>query len=850
MKKNLYTLAARVCIALLLFSFTALHAQQRNLRTEVLVYILPDSLELPREAKGVTEMQNATVRSSELSKVLSETKASVIARAFPNWPLKDSTVLREDGVPVKMPSFHRIFTLTFSTEAEADAAIKRLQNIPAVLFAEKHAQPTLDNDPSYINGTQWHLNNNGLNGGTAGADINAEGAWAIFTGSSNTTIAIIDTGVEIGHDEFTGKATGETPSGSGHGTGVAGVAAARAMNGTGIRGVNWEAQILSKKIDDNWGQWIGDPDVAEKITDAVNEGADVLNCSWSFPDHSNTLAIAFAYAYKMNRVSVATMGNTGIEQTRYPGALTNVIAVGATQNNDLHSDFSTTGAHIDVVAPGGSGNIIFPERDIFTTALANGYNFVAGTSFAAPQVTGLASLLKGFQPNLSTDDIRQIIRLSADQVEGMGGVPFTTEYGFGRINAGAALQMLQAPNQFSQLTSQGGTIFSSTGNILYQFLSAGSLASGNYIAKRHEVRKAVTFPTVYCDFAVWGRGVSTTGWNIGNPNYGEGFCEVVPGTVTNTGATLRTYVYEVINILGQTIGWFPTTPANVTFAYSVLGIPDPNPNASVSGTSLLCTTNSTFTLNNLNQGTVTWTATPANLFATTGGASTSGPGTSAVVRAANTSASGQGFITFTIQGPDCSTSVVKNVWVGPRKPTGFVSVLVDPWLGRIKATVEPVPDATGYQWFLDGVQYTGPGMNSPNVTMPIPRNNCTIPYYIVGVKAINACGISAEYYELHQNPCYGSFLYTYFPNPASGSFTIERKHENNAESIESSTSLVSAANRMHTYALYDLNTNLVVLEGTLSEKTEIDVSAIPRGRYVLKIQISKEEEEKHHIILN
>lgn len=161
---------------------------------------------------------------------------------------------------------------------------------------------------------------------------------------------------------------------------------------------NYEAQILSKKIDDNFGQYLGDPAVAQKITDAVNQGAHVLNCSWSFPQFHNTLAQAFAYAYKMNRVSVATMGNTSQQETRYPGAFTNVIAIGATQNNDIRANFSTTGNHIDVVAPGGDGS--GGVRDIFSTTPGNGYGFAAGTSFAAPQVSGLASLLRGLPDRL------------------------------------------------------------------------------------------------------------------------------------------------------------------------------------------------------------------------------------------------------------------------------------------------------------------------------------------------------------------------------------------------------------------------------------------------------------------
>src|SRR5690606_2686609 len=111
--------------------------------------------------------------------------------------------------------------LTFNSEAGADSAIALLKQAGAVVFAEKHTELTLYNDQHYINGTQWYLNNDGRNGGVAGADINAEGAWAIYTGNPNNIIAIIDDGVELTHEDLTGKATGDTHLGYSHGTQVA-----------------------------------------------------------------------------------------------------------------------------------------------------------------------------------------------------------------------------------------------------------------------------------------------------------------------------------------------------------------------------------------------------------------------------------------------------------------------------------------------------------------------------------------------------------------------------------------------------------------------------------------------------
>lgn len=314
-----------------------IYSQKHDLKTEVLVFIMADSLEFPAKEKGELSLHLVDIRSSSLATTLERSKATRIAKAFPNWSNKDSIVTRLDGEKVQVPPFHRIFKLSFETETMADSAIALLEQSSAVVFAEKNSEPKLDNDPEYINGTQWYLNNDGRNDGIAGADINIEEAWAMYTGSSSNKIAIIDTGVELTHEDLSGKATGEPHFGNAHGTMVAGIAAARATNALGIRGVDWNAQIISKRIRNEYDEYIGDSEVAQKITDAVDEGSTVLNCSWSGPTYSTTLALAFAYTYKMNRIAVATMGNTGLVETRYPGALLNVIAVGATQNNDIVS---------------------------------------------------------------------------------------------------------------------------------------------------------------------------------------------------------------------------------------------------------------------------------------------------------------------------------------------------------------------------------------------------------------------------------------------------------------------------------------------------------------------------------
>jgi subtilisin family serine protease len=187
--------------------------------------------------------------------------------------------------------------------------------------------------------------------------------------------------------------------------------------------------------------------------DAVNfsPNVHVLNNSWESTNqdqtpgrYSTTIRQAFAYAYKANRTSVVAMGNhqqTSTGVVAFPAGFDNVIAVGATDINDGIANFSAQGNHIDVSAPGVG---------ILSTFTDGGYANIDGTSMAAPHVSGIASLLKGFNTNLSNDDIENLLRLSADD---RGAAGFDAAFGAGRVNAERALNFLRAPFAVSQWTS-------------------------------------------------------------------------------------------------------------------------------------------------------------------------------------------------------------------------------------------------------------------------------------------------------------------------------------------------------------------------------------------------------------
>lgn len=569
--KNVYTF-----LFFLIFIFTGfisekILCQTRNLDNEILVYIMTDSMEFSKGYSEVVDLSQLKINSKSLELTLGTFDFDKIYVAFPDFnPNKE--IFNEFGEEVKLPMLNRIFIFKLKDQTKVEEVISLLKKEKSVLFAEKNMNAKLFDDPDY--NKQWYLNNTGQSGGLVDADIDAYLAWNIFTGSSSIKIGIIDSGVKTDHEDLLGKTSGDLPDGEYHGTHVAGICGAYSNTSKGGRGVDWNAQIYSQRIFDASG-YIGDVNTANKIINAVNNGTHIMNHSWGGPDFSSTVRIAFSYAFKMNRVSSVAMGNDYLygNPTSYPAAFgQGILAVGYTTDNDVRSNFSQTGNHIDVTAPGGinpfnSTNL----HDIWSSwgPNTNSYRYVAGTSMATPVVTGIASLLKGYNPNLYNDDIEQIIRISA---EDKGPVGWDQEYGTGRVNAYKALKFLQAPYQLSQLSASSGTDYSASDLYQMSIFGANGLADGLYLVKRHEVRKNVSFPHQFDHFA-WGRGVGSNGWSNENPNFGMGYSTLVEGSLNINSATFRTYVYEVRSLSGTWIGWFPTTPQNVSFNFTVLGKP-------------------------------------------------------------------------------------------------------------------------------------------------------------------------------------------------------------------------------------------------------------------------------------
>ncbi|TET74758.1 MAG: peptidase S8, partial [Candidatus Aminicenantes bacterium] len=227
----------------------------------------------------------------------------------------------------------------------------------------------------------------------------------------------------------------------GHGTHVAGIAAAESNNNEGIAGVAWNCKILPIKIVDEEGY--GDYySMIEGITYAADNGADVINLSVGGEFTAQTLEEALKYAYDKDIVIIAAVGNEG-GAVLFPAAYDDYcLAVAATDYDDIRVDWSNFGPEVDVAAPGERIISLVPTWYPFTIwgdfeLPPYGYGF--GTSLAAPHVSGFAALIKSIKPWLTAAEIMNIIRYSADDTNNED-YPGKDEFiGYGRINMEKAL---------------------------------------------------------------------------------------------------------------------------------------------------------------------------------------------------------------------------------------------------------------------------------------------------------------------------------------------------------------------------------------------------------------------------
>ncbi|OUU91653.1 MAG: hypothetical protein CBC35_09110 [Planctomycetes bacterium TMED75] len=348
----------------------------------------------------------------------------------------------------------RWLRLQLAPGEDSRSVLEALRQLPYVESAELDVRGSLaapPDDPYFPQ--QWNMSNQGqLVGGTtgvSGADIRALEAWEISTGADPVIVATLDSGT-YPHADFSNRilpgrnmATGSSDTSDvcgGHGTRVAGIIAAAGDNGLGVAGINWTARILPITVSDPCS--VAQSTTAEAVLWAVDNGAQVINMSLQFSSGTELLHDAIKYAADQDVVLVAAAGNSS-GFIAYPGRWPETITVGAITNTDQRWSNSGVGEQIDLVAPGA---------DVTSTAMFNTYSSASGTSFAAPHVAGAAALIRSLNPELTRDQIREILLSSARDLSLVG---FDTGTGWGCLDLHAALLLTTPPEPSADLNGDG-----------------------------------------------------------------------------------------------------------------------------------------------------------------------------------------------------------------------------------------------------------------------------------------------------------------------------------------------------------------------------------------------------------
>lgn len=356
--------------------------------------------------------------------------------------------------------------------------LKELRNDPSV----RRASPNYQRDVLEITPNDTDLDSQYSVDLDAAANIQVSKAWTVTKGSKQVVIAVVDTGVDLDHEDLPGKIwsnageiadNGSDDDGNGliddvhgwdfvhdnnnpnpeicdgsndgitHGTHVSGIAAGKTNNDLGIAGIGWKTKVMALQVGECDGS-MTDEDIANAIEYAVMMGADVINLSLGGFGQSSVLESVVGDAIDAGVTVVAAAGNNGINIDRFPfepATIDGVITVAATDENDEPASFSNFGTNsVEIAAPGVNiySTVFYDDTD---PNFQIKYDSYSGTSMATPVVAGVVSLLKAQAPNLTPAEITTLLTSSAKDV---GSSP---EYGDGRVDALEAMLALDSVDE-------------------------------------------------------------------------------------------------------------------------------------------------------------------------------------------------------------------------------------------------------------------------------------------------------------------------------------------------------------------------------------------------------------------
>ena len=321
-----------------------------------------------------------------------------------------------------------LHVVELSATGGEQAAIAKLSRHPLVKFAEldRRVKSTFVTNDPYA-GSEWHL-----------AKVGAPTAWDQSQGAG-VVIAILDSGVDGSHPDLVPNLVPgynlvdnntNTADVCGHGTAVAGTAAAAGNNGIGVTGIAGQAKIMPLRIASFDATANGCTaylsTIVSGITYAADHGARIVNASYGGLGSSAAVQSAAQYLKGKGGLLFISAGNNGINENIAPS--TAMIPVSATDSNDVITSWSSYGSFVALSAPG---------LGIYTTSQGGSYSAWSGTSFASPLTAGVGALLMAANPALDNLTIEQLLYTTATD---LGAAGRDTYYGYGRVNAAAGVQ--------------------------------------------------------------------------------------------------------------------------------------------------------------------------------------------------------------------------------------------------------------------------------------------------------------------------------------------------------------------------------------------------------------------------
>jgi subtilisin family serine protease len=374
----------------------------------------------------------------------------------------------------EFPALRDVQVLAAPPQLPLSQLLLRYRNSGLVEYAEPNYRVQLDaifpNDPAFLDGTLWGLNNAGQEGGQPNADIDAPEAWSARTSASNVIVAVVDSGIRYTHEDLAANIWTSPHDGShglnavagstepnddlGHGTRIAGIIGAAGNNSTGVVGLAWRVQLMACKFVDRFGNGGSISEALACLDYARSNGAQIINASWGLDEFSLSLSNAMA-ALRDSGILVATSAGNQARNIdlfpHYPACydLDNILVATATTRRDTLYALANIGVtNVDLAAPGD---------EVFSTDFQsdNSYAFDVGSSMAAAFASGAAALLLAAH---AAESPAQIISRLLSSVDPLAELKGNCASG-GRLNLRKALGVPSAPPVLSASVNVPGESF-------------------------------------------------------------------------------------------------------------------------------------------------------------------------------------------------------------------------------------------------------------------------------------------------------------------------------------------------------------------------------------------------------